>query len=52
MPVQRAFRSVAVDSDGDGQHVLLRGCGPAVRRMLCKSRLLRVVEVEQAAATA
>ena len=36
----------------DGHHLMLRGCGPAVRRMLHLSRLIRVVEVERAAASA
>ncbi len=35
-----------------GQHLTLRGCGPAVRRLLHLSHLIRVVEVERAAATA
>ena len=35
-----------------GRHVTLRGCGPAVRRLLHLSRLIRVVEVEREAATA
>jgi anti-anti-sigma regulatory factor len=35
-----------------GHHVRLRGCGPAVRRMLHLTRLARVVEVERAAASA
>ncbi|WP_205470979.1 STAS domain-containing protein [Nocardioides sp. SYSU D00038] len=35
-----------------GNHVTLRGCGPAVRRLLHLSRLIRVVEVERAAASA
>ncbi len=35
-----------------GQHLWLRGCGPAVRRMLHISRLIRVVEVERQAASA
>lgn len=35
-----------------GQHLTLRACAPAVRRMLHLSRLIRVVEVERAAATA
>jgi anti-anti-sigma factor len=30
-----------------GHHLTLRGCGPAVRRMLHLSRLIRVVEVER-----
>ncbi len=33
-------------------HLTLRGCGPAVRRMLHISRLIRVVEVERAAVPA
>ena len=36
----------------DGHHLTLRNCGPAVRRMLHLSRLIRVVEVERAAASA
>ena len=32
-----------------GNHVTLRGCGPAVRRMLHLSRLMRFVDVERAA---
>lgn len=32
----------------EGHHLTLRGCGPAVRRMLHISRLIRVVEVERA----
>jgi len=35
-----------------GQHVVLRGCAPSVRRMLHKTRLIRVVEVERTAASA
>jgi anti-anti-sigma factor len=34
-----------------GRHLTLRGCGPAVRRLLHLSRLIRVVEVEREAAT-
>ncbi len=34
-----------------GNHVTLRGCGPAVRRMLHLSRLMRFVDVERAAAS-
>lgn len=36
----------------DGRHLTLRGCGPAVRRLLHLSRLARVVEVERSAAIA
>lgn len=35
-----------------GRHLILRGCGPAVRRLLHMSRLIRVVEVEREVATA
>jgi len=35
-----------------GHHVRLRGCCPAVRRLLHMSRLIRVVEVERAAVSA
>ena len=35
-----------------GRQLTLRGCGPAVRRMLHLSRLIRVVEVERARASA
>jgi anti-anti-sigma factor len=35
-----------------GHHLTLRGCGPSVRRMLHLSRLIRVLEVERAAASA
>jgi len=36
----------------EGHHLTLRGCGPAVRRMLHISRLIRVVEIEREAASA
>ena len=36
----------------DGRHLTLRGCGPAVRRLLHLTRLMRAVEVERGAATA
>ena len=35
-----------------GHHLTLRGCGPAVRRMLHLAHLRHAVEVESAAATA
>lgn len=31
----------------DGHHLTLRGCCPAVRRMLHLTRLIRVVEIER-----
>ena len=36
----------------EGHHLMLRGCGPSVRRMLHLSRLIRVVEVERQAVSA
>ncbi len=36
----------------DGQHVRLRGCNGAVRRLLHMSHLMRLVEMEPVAATA
>lgn len=35
-----------------GRHLTLRGCGPAVRRLLHISHLIRVVEVERVAVSA
>ncbi len=35
-----------------GHHLRLRGCGPAVRRMLHLTRLAGVIEVERAAVSA
>jgi anti-anti-sigma factor len=35
-----------------GRHLTLRGCGPAVRRLLHLSHLIRVVQIEREAATA
>jgi anti-anti-sigma factor len=36
----------------EGHHLTLRGCNPAVRRMLHLSRLIRVVEIERHAVSA
>jgi anti-anti-sigma factor len=50
-----ALRLLAVatrHASRDGHRLTLRGCGPAVRRMLHLSRLIRVVEVERTAASA
>ena len=36
-----------VEASRAGHHLRLRGAGPAVRRLLAKSRLIRVVELER-----
>ena len=41
-----------IEASRAGHHLRVRGCGPAVRRMLQLSRLARFIEVERAAATA
>jgi anti-anti-sigma regulatory factor len=41
-----------LEAGRSGHHLRLRGCGPAVRRMLHLSRLARVVEVERSAVSA
>lgn len=40
------------EANRSGQHLTLRGCGPAVRRLLHLSHLIRFVELEREAATA
>lgn len=50
-----ALRVLAVatrQASRGGQHLTLRGCNGAVRRLLHMSRLIRVVEVERIAASA
>ncbi len=50
-----ALRVLAVatrNAERSGRHLTLRGCGPAVRRLLHLSHLIRLVEVERDAATA
>ncbi|CUR56014.1 putative anti-sigma factor antagonist [metagenome] len=50
-----ALRVLAVatrNAERQGLHLTLRGCGPAVRRLLHLSHLIRHVEVERVAATA
>jgi anti-anti-sigma factor len=48
----RVLAYATLEASRSGGHLRLRGCGPAVRRMLQISRLARIVEVERAAATA
>ena len=48
----RVLAYASREASRSGNHVTLRGCGPAVRRMLHLSRLMRFVDVERAAATA
>jgi anti-anti-sigma factor len=48
----RVLAYASREAGRSGNHVTLRGCGPAVRRMLHLSRLMRFVDVERAAATA
>jgi anti-anti-sigma factor len=50
-----ALRVLAVatrEASRQGQHLVLRGCGPGVRRLLHLSHLIRVLEVERVAASA
>ena len=48
----RVLAYATLEAGRAGHHLFLRGCGPAVRRMLHLSHLARVVEVERVAATA
>jgi len=48
----RVLAYASLEAGRAGNHMRLRGCGPAVRRMLHVSRLARFVEVERAAASA
>ena len=48
----RVLAAASLQAGRFGGHVMLRGCGPAVRRLLHISHLIRVVEVERAAAIA
>jgi anti-anti-sigma factor len=48
----RVLAYASLEAGRSGHHLRLRGCGPAVRRMLQVSRLARFVEVDRAAATA
>ena len=48
----RVLAYASREAGRSGNHVTLRGCGPAVRRMLHLSHLMRFVDVERAAASA
>lgn len=48
----RVLAAATRQAERQGRHLTLRGCGPAVRRLLHISHLIRVVEVERSAATA
>lgn len=48
----RVLAYATIEAGRAGQHLRVRGCGPAVRRMLQLSRLARFIEVERAAASA
>jgi anti-anti-sigma factor len=45
----RVLAYATLEASRSGRHLLLRGCSPAVRRMLQLTRLARVVEVQRAA---
>ncbi|HEX3931743.1 MAG TPA: STAS domain-containing protein [Nocardioides sp.] len=48
----RVLAYASLEGSRSGHHIRVRGCGPAVRRLLQVSRLARFIEVERAAATA
>jgi anti-anti-sigma factor len=48
----RVLAYASLEAGRSGNHLWLRGCAPAVRRMLQLSRLARFIEVERAAASA
>ena len=48
----RVLAAATRHASAQGHRLTLRGCGPAVRRLLHLSHLIRVVEVERTAATA
>lgn len=48
----RVLAYATLEASRAGHHLRLRGCSPAVRRMLHLTRLARFVEVDRAAATA
>ena len=48
----KVLAAATVRASREGRHVMLRGSGPAVRRMLHLSRLIRAVEVERVGVSA
>ena len=48
----KVLAAASWQAHGDGVHVVLRGAGPAVRRMLHLTHLIRLIEVERAAVSA
>jgi anti-anti-sigma factor len=48
----RVLAYASLEASRSGHHLRLRGCGPAVARMLHLTRLARFVEVDREAATA
>ena len=48
----KVLAAATVRASREGRHLTLRGAGPAVRRMLHLSRLIRAVEVERVAVSA
>ncbi len=50
VPALRVLAFASQAAGRTGHHVTLRGCGPAVRRMLHLTRLMRFVELEHTAA--
>ncbi len=48
----RVLAFATLEAGRSGHHLRLRGCGPAVARMLHMTRLARFIEVDREAATA
>jgi anti-anti-sigma factor len=50
VPARRVLAYASHEAGRTGHHVVLRGCSPAVLRMLYLTRLIKFVELERAAA--
>ena len=48
----KVLAAATIRASREGRHLMLRGAGPAVRRMLHLSRLIRAVEVERVGVSA